>query len=251
MMCKNFYKNESGYIVVETVGSFIMFVLLVISILSLVNIVTLQSRVHYALTQTAITLSMYCHIWEVTGQVEKIQEYDNPSSKTRQGTEAILEEIDSVIDSINSISKSLGSDFSVSRNRPLGAGEDIADKLITIVRLLIDYGGDAAASLLFEQLVRPLVGRYLSNGNLTGDEYLRSVNVVDGLSGLHFTKYAIGSPIGGSSILDANSNVRIVVTYDIEYSFGVLRLPFRTPVLRVSQAAVTGAWLNGRGEGYW
>jgi hypothetical protein len=250
-MCKSFQKNESGYIVVETVGSFLMFVLLVVSILSLVNIVTLQSRVHYALTQSAIALSIYGHILEATGQAEKIQAYDTPSSKTRQGTEAILEEIDSVLEGINSISRGFGKDVSISHSRTLGTGEDIADNLITIARLLIDYGDEAAASLVFEQLVRPLVGRYLSNGDLTGDEYLRSVNVVGGLNGLHFTKYAIGSPIGGSSILDANGNVRIIVTYDIEYTFGVLRLPFKTPLLRVSQAAVTGAWLNGRGEGYW
>ena len=251
-MCKkHLCENENGYIIVETVGSFVMFVLLVVSILSLVNIVTLQSRVHYALTQTAITLSIYSHVLEVTGQAEKIQSYDTPSSKIRKPSEEIFSELGSVLDGINSLSKRSNNQLHIPQNRVLGMGESIADSPLDMAWLIMNYGTDAVASLLFEQIARPLVGRYLSNGNMTGDEYLRSVNVVGGLSGLHFTKYAIGSPIGGSTLLDADGNVRIVVTYDVEYSFGILRLPFRTPVLRISQATVTGAWLNGRGEGYW
>ncbi|MCL2202230.1 MAG: hypothetical protein FWB75_09715, partial [Oscillospiraceae bacterium] len=57
-------KDDRGHIAVETVCAFIPFVLLVVSILSLVNIVVLQARVHYALTQTAKTLSVYCYTLE-------------------------------------------------------------------------------------------------------------------------------------------------------------------------------------------
>ena len=39
-------KDERGYIVVETIGSFLLFVLLVLSILSLINIVAVQARIH-------------------------------------------------------------------------------------------------------------------------------------------------------------------------------------------------------------
>ena len=46
-------RDEGGYIVVETITSFLLFVLLNISILSLINIVTVQSRIHYAVTQAA------------------------------------------------------------------------------------------------------------------------------------------------------------------------------------------------------
>ncbi|MCL1793419.1 MAG: hypothetical protein FWG34_06090 [Oscillospiraceae bacterium] len=51
--------DEKAYITIETLGTFIPFVLLVVSILSLVNIVTVQTRLHYALTQTANTISVY------------------------------------------------------------------------------------------------------------------------------------------------------------------------------------------------
>jgi len=75
-------KDNGGYIVVETVCGFIPFVLLVVSILSLVNIVTLQSRIHYALTQAAITLSVYCYTLEVTGVSEKMSAIDNEAHDT-------------------------------------------------------------------------------------------------------------------------------------------------------------------------
>ena len=37
-------KDQRGYIVVETIGAFLLFVFLNISILSLINIVVVQSR---------------------------------------------------------------------------------------------------------------------------------------------------------------------------------------------------------------
>ena len=65
-------KDERGYIVVETIGSFLLFVLLVLSILSLINIVAVQARIHYALTQTAQTISMYSYTLDVIGVADAV-----------------------------------------------------------------------------------------------------------------------------------------------------------------------------------
>ena len=54
-------RDQGGYIVVETIACFTLFVFLMMSILSLINIVTVQARVHYAITQAAETLSMYSY----------------------------------------------------------------------------------------------------------------------------------------------------------------------------------------------
>ena len=53
-----------------------------------------------------------------------------------------------------------------------------------------------------------------------------------------------------SLLLDADGNVKIVVQYDVDYSFGALILPFEEPKLHVTQEVVTKAWLGGEGEGY-
>jgi len=181
-------KNEKGYITVETLGTFLPFVFLVVSILSLVNIVTVQTRVHYALTQTANTLSVYAHA---------------TSGQPKNNIETVLENIGS-IDS-----------------------EDIKIPLE-----IIEYMGDP------NTLVRELMGRYLSNGSLSGGEYLKSANVIGGLNGLEF---------GGSAI--DGGEISLAVEYAIEYKFGVLPLPFG-PKLKVTQQAKTRAWQGGAGEGY-
>jgi len=57
-------KDERGYVIVETMGTFILFVFLMVSILSLVNIAALRAKVHHAITQAAQTLSVYSYVLE-------------------------------------------------------------------------------------------------------------------------------------------------------------------------------------------
>jgi hypothetical protein len=123
-----------------------------------------------------------------------------------------------------------------------------------VVGLIASYAAEELRSKLFEELVRPLVGRYLANGDMSGDEYLRSVRVVNrdssaaGLSALEF--YNAGNLGTGNSVLiDMDGNVKLIVTYEVEYTFGALPLPFG-PTLQITQTAVTKAWTNGSGEGY-
>lgn len=248
------HKDCRGYIVVETICAFIPFVFLVISILSLVNIVTLQTRVHYALTQAANTLSMYCYTLEVTGLADGLQQLDTESSKLKESVDDMKSDINDVIDGINSISiDSIASGGESAAGRLLGWGENIADDPKSVMQLLLNYGLNEGSSYIFGQLVRPLVGRYLSSPTMTGDAYLKSVNVVGGIDGLEFYEFTLLDldSIGqnNSILIDKDGDVRLVVQYDIEYTFASLPLPFH-PTLHVTQSATTKAWLNGKGEGY-
>jgi len=221
-------EDENGYIVVETVGTFIPFLLLVISILSLVNIVTLQARIHNALTQAANTLSMYSYALYATGAADGLMQIDRKASIAE-------ENINDVINGIESLSKGNGFDSN--------AGERLHDVAETIVsdpkaaiQNLISYGAGEIRNQASEQLLRPLMGRYLANGDMSGNEYLRSVRVVN-------------FDFNDCIIIDRNGNVKLTVYYEIEYTFGALRLPFG-PSLRVTQTAITKAWMGGSGEGY-
>jgi len=222
-------KDENGYIVVETVGTFIPFVLLVVSILSLVNIVTLQARVHNALTQTASTISMYSYVLKATGAADSLMSADSKASST-------AENINSVMNGIESLSKGGGFDAGAA-SRALSAAEDMVGNPKTMIQNFASYGIGELRGLASEQLVRPLVGRYLANGGISGDEYLKSVRVLD----FNF---------GDCIIIDRNGNIKLTVDYEIEYTFGALRLPFG-PTLKVSQTVVTKALLGGSGDGYW
>jgi len=220
--------DENGYIVVETVGTFIPFVLLVISILSLVNIVTLQARVHNALTQAANTLSMYSYVLKATGVSDGLMATDAKASNVR-------ENINSVLIGIEFLSKGNGLSGS-GGSKTYSWAEQMAGDPKAAIQNFANYGLSELQTVMFAEIVRPLMTRYLANGEMSGDEYLRSVRVVN----LEFIDCAM---------VDRNGNVKITVTYEIEYTFGALKLPFG-PNLRVTQTAVTKAWLGGSGEGY-
>ena len=93
----------------------------------------------------------------------------------------------------------------------------------------------------------------MSNGTQSGDEYLKSMRVIGGLDGLEFYNgFNLANPVKESTLLDGNGYLWLRVTYNIDYTFGALPLPWggNEPKLEVTQTVVTKAWLGGSGEGY-
>jgi len=83
-------KNDTrGYIVVETILAFIPFTMAMLAIVMLINVVSAQSRVHYALTQTANELSVLSYL--------------NHDSGRRPRTQATLQSAMSMLNSFSNI----------------------------------------------------------------------------------------------------------------------------------------------------
>ena len=215
-------KDEQGHIVVETVGTFIPLALLMISILSLVNIVAVQARVHYALTQTAMTLSVYSYSLEVTGIANELTTLNNKSERVANEATALLRELNSVFSGIN--------------NMTGGSLANVEDSIQTMEQL-IDGAKSRLGGQLLDRLIRPLCERYLANDDMDGAEYLRRFGVRN-------------FDLSSSVLLDRDGNIKLTAQYDVDYTFGALPLPFG-PTLSVTQTVITKAWLNGSGEGYW
>ena len=248
-------KDKRGYIVVETLISFMLFALLMFSILSLINIVAVQARVHYALTQTANTVSMYCYTLEATGVAGHLTNMSGRAETVQGEADQRKTNINGVITGI----KDLSVDKTVSSGKAvISQAEGWADAIETdpknVMQSLMSAGLQEGENYAFSLLVRSLMGRYLSNGRMTGDEYLRSFGVSDGLDGLQFYDFSLFdlNSIGAndSTLLTSDGNVKIVVQYDVDYAFGALPLPFAEPKLHITQEAITQAWLSGEGEGY-
>ena len=238
-------QDKNGYIVVETIGSFIMFVLLVISILSLVNIVTLQARLHYALTQSAQTLALYSYVLTLTETADPLGDMLGETKNPRILAADFQDVITAIIRGRENLSPANTGRFGTAAYHSAAAW--IEDSPETM-RLLLDYGLDEAINSTTEALIiRPLTGRYLANGAMNGDEYLKSVNVIGGLEGLSFCGFDSGGD--PSVLIDQNGDIKLVVRYQIDYMFGALPLPF-APKLSITQAVKTKVWLGGRGEGY-
>ena len=248
-------KDDDGYIVVETIGAFIPFLLLVISVLSLVNIVAVQARMHFALTQAAKTLSMYCYTLNVLGIDDELMAMANKGGQVGVEANAMKGDIESLLSALDSLSGgSAVINSGNAANRALGWAEEAAGDPKEALQLLMNYGLREAGGSIFELLARPLVGRYLANGSMTGDEYLISSGVINsrtgavGTNALEFHRFG-NLGVGNSELLTGNGDVKLVAEYEILYTFGRLPLPFQ-PTLKITQTVVTKAWLNGRGEGY-
>ena len=248
-------RDESGMIVVETVGSFFLFVFLIISILSLVNIVTLQARVHYAATQAATTVSMYSYVLEVTGIAGVMQGIEGRAAKARDTATEFVEELSEMRGAMQSFELAETKD---SFDNLVGiAGDELADPM-ELLSKFVNLGISEISHFVFGEAMRSLMGRYLSNAlyiypneekpqMMSGGAYLTSVNVVGGLSGLSF--YDLNLSVDDDSVLlTEDGDVVIVVKYSIDYTFGALPLPFSE--LEVTHVVKTKAWLGGSGEGY-
>lgn len=238
-------RDDRGYIVVETVGSFLLFFFLVISILALVNVTTAQARIHYALTQTASELSVYCYVLEAAGIADAVMELDETAEDVAQDIKDLRESFTGLVEGLKKLSPddvvSNASDLS---GRLSELAEDPEETFVNTVRYLLSSGKDVLAD---RYVLRPLVAKYLRNGDMDADTYLKSINIEGGLEGLSFGD-GILSGAGGSKFLDKDGNITIVVRYTVNYRFGSLPLPF--PGLRVTQRVKTKAWLGGEGEGY-
>lgn len=253
-------RKKNGYIVVETIGCFLLFVFLNISILSLINIVTVQTRIHYALTQAAETLSMYSYILEATGVADHLVNSAEKSEEVvSQGTE-VIGNINTVISSLENLDfDGLGDSTGAIYDQASGFVETAKDNPQEILQGLLHYEIQELSSAALGACVRPLVGWYLTNGDQSGDEYLQAAHVTGGLDGLSFytpdnvsfdtdSNRLVAATGEKSRFLDSGGNIKLVVQYEIDYTFGGLELPFKK--LEVTQEVMTKAWLNGYGDGY-
>jgi hypothetical protein len=236
-------RKEGGYIVIETIGTFIPFLFLILSILSLINIVTVQARVHFALTQAAESLSMYFYAAEVTGVAKTVSSID----KNAVPVEEFRNNVSETIEALQTFSFDSAMDHADAAIAQID--EAVADPNETI-RVVVNYGIDRSIDYLVSNVVRGMLGHYLNNGIKTGSEYikwvetggdsgLKSTGVIGGLNGFDF---------GDTDCLDEDGNITLSVQYEIDYMFNAIPLPFTK--LKITQVVKTKAWLNGSGKGY-
>lgn len=225
-------RDQGGYIVIETVGCFVLFILLLGSIINLINIVTLQAKMHFALTQTAETLSIY------TYALDKL-------NHSGAAEDDFAENLDDLINGLEGFSQSQGREIAGGK---YGMQEAVDGK--DSVDILLDYihcGDGGSINYLYWDAIHDLMNRYLSNGSLTGDEYLNQVGVVSntgergkGVDALSFYAFPWTYLSTDGMPLNDDGDIVIQVTYFVDYTFGALPLPFTR--LRMTQQVYARAW---------
>ena len=244
-------RDSGGYIVVETTCSFLLFVLLIFSILRIINIVTIQARVHYALTQTAETLSLYSYVLERTGLAEHMLNSAAKAEDMQGELDQMKASINGVIDGLEQLEPSqVGMHGKAAVEQGKAWVQKTATEPKAVLQDVLNYALKNAEGAALEMLARPIMDHYLANGSDRGDTYLRMFGVSGGIDDLEFYQLKNLSLVGSrnSTLLTSSGDVKLVVEYDVDYSFGALMLPFSK--LHITQEVMTKAWLGGTGEGY-
>jgi len=218
----------------------------------------------YAITETAKALSMYGYILHITGADQTLIGIGAGAEEVKSGVNAEIDDINNVLENINNLNLAgaVGSAGSATE-RLIDWSDSIGADPKNAILCIIKYAANEIGSELFGDLVlKPLVIHYLSNGDMSGDEYLKSVRINEDLQfyslftmpgyipagpGLTFGTIT-GLPDNNSVLLDGSGNVKITVQYEIEYSFFGLRLPWgdSMPKLKITQSALTKMWLGGK-----
>ena len=245
-------KDEKGYIVVETLIAFTLYLLAILSILSLVNISVVQSRVHYAITEACESISMYSYVFQATGQAKHITGLSGKAATAEANAGEVVSNLNKIIDSGRNMD-GVGLGQGISGAYEAASNIKSKDILASLVQNLQDA--------VFAQCMNALSHHYLDNygtdGSVkqSGDQYLKDNNVKDNVTfngnyGIGFNDYNISLSLGegGSQFLDKKGDITVAISYEIDYRFGGLKLPFTT--LKIRQVVKTKAWLNGDGDGY-
>jgi hypothetical protein len=255
-------KDESGMMVVEALISFTIFVIVVFVVIYLTVIFTLHNKVQYAINSTAQQLASYSYLYKAVGIRSAEEKIKEDGSKYVSSIDDAADQIADTLNKIESLKgdtdkenfTSLDADAIQSKIDSLKEVGDSAEKTATKVTELANNPNDlmvgvmylafdavdVEAKKLFAQTAAKLmVQQYLKMGSNSADEYLKGMNVIDGLAGLDFE--------GSSVFCDSDSRmIDIVVQYKVDLSFAKILIP--DGYINIVQRATVAGWINGDGD---
>jgi hypothetical protein len=252
-------RDENGMMVVEALFSFTIFVMVIAAIVYLIAIFTVHNKIQFAINSVAHELASYSYLYQAFG----IRSADSTiSSDGATYVKNIDDTTNQVIDTLNKIEAlntggtSLES-LSVSDvqnkwsqiNSAYESGKESSsmiynlvsnpnDLLVGIIYMAADAAATETKSLFAQYASIALTGKYLKNNDMTADEYLRSMGVIDGYDGLDFSNSSVFCD-SGKRLVD------IVVEYDIDLSFVKLLIP--KGKLHMVQRVTVAGWIDGDG----
>lgn len=267
---------ESGMMVVEAVLSFTVFIMVVVAIIYLTNIFMLHNKIQFAINSAAHEIAGYSYLYAALGisDAENTVEADGrphttPINDTANQVVDSLNKIETLADSLGGTAQSVenlefseesfqevkgqldqlkaDADAAVDSGIKSAAGlEDLFSHpkslLVGVIYIGAYEAGYQAKSMIGRAAAAGLTKKYLEQGDLSADEYLRSYGVKDGYAGLDFS----GTTIFCENKEGAGRMIDIVVSYDIDMSFLAFIIP--DPQIHVVQRVSVAGWVDGDGE---
>lgn len=248
--------DERGAILIEFVGAYLIFFLLIFSVLALVNVISVMARVQNAAAQAANTLSMYSYVLRSSGLDERVAAYPATgiAKPVPDGAEAYVDKIREGLGALNglSMSSSITSGSFHWEAVTVDFYTDGGDwgRPGAVFQMVADLGLGEMKNAGFYKLgtgAQRLLLHYLANGSATGEEYLDGFRVrIPEVRGF---MSPFDNMLNASALIGLDGELRLTVSYDMDYTFFGLPLPIKR--LDLFHTVMTEPWLGGSGEGYW
>jgi len=203
--CVESAKNEKGIVAIETLVSFIGFLMVTVIIILFVNLAAVQTRVHYALTQTAKETAVYSYLFDIIGvtgarssayeQSRKTTDELNQFSNNTADVYDVLSEGGSILNNLNTSSldgiissfEDGNGAFEKGKNGATGSYEQIKDWASDpgeffggLLKVLTNKALDTGMDALFGYVIAPaLFDKYMrvTGRNSDARSYLSSMGV--------------------------------------------------------------------------
>lgn len=180
--------RSKGSLTVEAVLFLIPFMCAFLTLINTARFVQTEMLIHHAITQTAKQISTYSYVMTKAGLSEKIK-------KTNEKSDKFLVSVDEAVSSVEGFANFV--------SEP----NEIVQGVFSLVK---SEGRKALMSAVAGNLAKKSIHKSISLVSDNPDEYLKRIGVVDGISGLNFSKSNWGTNSSGK--LD----IQIVVTYKMK-----------------------------------
>lgn len=249
-------RRDLGSVTVEATIALTIFIFAFLGVSSLSSLARAESKVQYALNQSAKELSQYMYVFYRAGLYEKsnagneeIKKVDDLIKATGDfsnmiktastdvsnagdlfNKEDVAGEIKDTISTVKDDANGI-----VEKGKALGEKyKAVADNPTAVLNGIYDVIKESAGSTIRSKIVAPIVGnvlmpKYLESNNHTADEYLESVGVENGMRGLNFAL---------SSIMEDGRTINLTVVYTVKYNIPLVG----EKDFVIKQTASTAAW---------
>lgn len=239
-------KSNRGVISVEASISLTIFIFAFLCITSLTTLVRAESKIQYALNQTAKEFSQYTYILYRAGIYDTSEEVKTKSvdeliqetsdftnmlkSKSSEYQSSTSSSTDSLIDEINKVSEDAQSIVTAGQSL-FQKYKGAMDNPTTIVNELYSVFKSEVKNTVVSKVVGPLACQLLMPKYLGDDpdEYLKNIGIENGMNGLNFSL---------STVLEDGKTINFTVVYTINYDIPLIGERKMT----MKQTASTAAW---------
>lgn len=257
--------DEKGMIAVETLIAFIGFIMLMATVIFFVNLAAVQSRVHYALTQTAKEVSVYSYLFELTGVTAALDSLGGYAEPSKEELNGVLENLNGLtgndFNSLDDFNDAVDSVEAIAKQAKAWA-DNPKDFFTGMMWVALEKGADMGMDALFGYVIAPaLFDKYMKVGSTSTERYFKNMGIsMDGYNrsdvkkSVTFIKLGWDWSVDGSGLQGSHflTESRGEITVKVEYyaDFGVLNiLPKDFRKLKIVQQVKTKAWV-GDGERY-